>query len=101
MKPLELFAPCPAPLAPLLERELGRLGARDARARGAGVAMRGDLRLAYRACLWSRVASRILLPLARVGAADGNALYAGARSVDWTQHMAPDATFARKMILLK
>ncbi|MCK7581427.1 MAG: hypothetical protein MZV65_41210 [Chromatiales bacterium] len=39
----------------------------------------GDLALAYRACLWSRVANRVLLPLAQFPAPTPEALYAGVR----------------------
>jgi 23S rRNA (guanine2445-N2)-methyltransferase / 23S rRNA (guanine2069-N7)-methyltransferase len=88
------FATCPAPLAELLAAELRGLGGRGVRTRGAGVGFDGDLGLAYRACLWSRIASRILLPLGTASAADGDALYSGARGVDWVRHLNPDKTFA-------
>ena len=49
--------------------------------RRAGVAFAGPLEVAYRACLWSRVASRILLPLATFDAPTPEALYAGVRTI--------------------
>lgn len=94
MTPTTLFATAPAPLAPLLAAELTALGAARVRARGAGVEFSGDLALAYRACLWSRLASRVLLPLARIEAADGDALYAAARAVRWEEHLRLDTSFA-------
>jgi hypothetical protein len=46
----------------------------------AGVHFSGNLETAYRACLWSRLASRILVPLAEFDAATDDALYAGVQS---------------------
>ncbi len=91
---LGLFATAPAPLSPLLVREIEALGGRRARARGAGVEFDGDLAVAYRVCLWSRLASRVLMPLARLPASDGEALYGAARELPWEDHLAADATFA-------
>ena len=78
----------------LLARELAALGADEVRERGARVAFKGDLALAYRACLETRVASRIFLELASFEAGDANAFYAAARRIDWPAHVAPDATIA-------
>ena len=47
----------------LLAGELRGLGAGDVRQARAGVAFSGELETAYRVCLWSRLASRILVPL--------------------------------------
>jgi 23S rRNA (guanine2445-N2)-methyltransferase / 23S rRNA (guanine2069-N7)-methyltransferase len=77
----------------LLRDELVALGAR-AREALAGAQFEGDLKHAYLACLYSRIASRILLPLTEFEAPDPDALYAGAQAVDWSQHFAPDVTLA-------
>jgi len=89
-----LFATCPKGLEYLLRDELRALGAEDAREALAGVHFSGPLDLAYRACLWSRLASRILLQLVEYDAADADALYAGARTVDWAAHLPEGGTFA-------
>ncbi|TCO40393.1 bifunctional 23S rRNA (guanine(2069)-N(7))-methyltransferase RlmK/23S rRNA (guanine(2445)-N(2))-methyltransferase RlmL [Dokdonella fugitiva] len=89
-----LFATCPKGLEYLLRDELRALGADDAREALAGVHFSGPLELAYRACLWSRLASRVLLQLAEFDAPDADALHAGAQAIDWAQHLAPDGTFA-------
>ncbi len=89
-----LFATCPKGLEYLLRDELRALGAEDAREALAGVHFSGPLELAYRACLWSRLASRILLQLAEFDAADADALYAGVRTVDWAGHLPDGGTFA-------
>lgn len=90
----ELFATCPKGLEYLLRDELRALGAADPREALAGVHFAGPLELAYRACLWSRLASRVLLHLAEFEAADADALYAGVQSVDWSAHLAADGSFA-------
>src|SRR5690606_30278270 len=90
----KLFATCPKGLEYLLRDELRALGADDAREALAGVHFSGPLALAYRACLWSRLASRVLMPLAEFDAADADALYAGTQSIDWSAHLAPDGTLA-------
>jgi 23S rRNA (guanine2445-N2)-methyltransferase / 23S rRNA (guanine2069-N7)-methyltransferase len=91
---LSLFATAPKGVEPLLAEELRALGATGVKETRAGVAFEGPLALAYRACLWSRVASRILLPIASFPAADPEALYAGARAIDWVAHLAPEGTLA-------
>jgi 23S rRNA (guanine2069-N7)-methyltransferase / 23S rRNA (guanine2445-N2)-methyltransferase len=70
------------------------LGATDARERSTGVTFSGDLSVAYRACLWSRVANRVFLELARFDAADAEGFYGAVREIDWTEHLGPDATLA-------
>lgn len=94
MTPTRLFATAPMALAPLLAEELGELGASQVNIRGAGVAFKADLSIAYRVCLWSRIASRVLLPICDTPAADGEQLYAGAREIDWRAHLTSDCTFA-------
>jgi 23S rRNA (guanine2445-N2)-methyltransferase / 23S rRNA (guanine2069-N7)-methyltransferase len=78
----------------LARDELAACGAVGARAAGSGLVFRGDLEVAYRACLWSRVASRILLPLATVPAGSAQELYDGVRRVPWEEHLDPDGTLA-------
>ncbi len=88
------FATCPKGLEYLLRDELVALGAADVREALAGVHFSGPLETAYRACLWSRLASRVLLPLAEFDAATDEALYAGVQAIDWSQHLAAHATLA-------
>ena len=57
---LTLFASCPKGVESLLATELQELGAQDVTPTVAGVSFAGTLELAYRVCLWSRLASRIL-----------------------------------------
>jgi 23S rRNA (guanine2445-N2)-methyltransferase / 23S rRNA (guanine2069-N7)-methyltransferase len=88
------FATCPKGMEYLLRDELTALGAPEAREALAGVHFSGTLATAYRACLWSRLASRVLLPLAEFDAATDDALYAGVQAIDWSRHLAAHATLA-------
>jgi len=58
------------------------------------VSFQGTLETAYRVCLWSRLAGRVLLPLATGPAADGDELYATTYRVDWDAHLGVDGTLA-------
>ncbi|WP_347331370.1 bifunctional 23S rRNA (guanine(2069)-N(7))-methyltransferase RlmK/23S rRNA (guanine(2445)-N(2))-methyltransferase RlmL [Marinimicrobium locisalis] len=89
---LPLFATCPKGLEGLLYQELESLGATGLKETVAGVAFSGDITLAYRACLWSRLANKILLPLAEYPVGDQNSLYNGAVSVPWEEHLGPQST---------
>lgn len=89
---LKLYATTPKGLEYLLVDELRELGAADAAEKLAGVAFTGDLALAYKACLWSRLANRILLRLAEVPASTPEALYKGVQQIQWDQHLDPDGT---------
>ncbi len=90
----DFFVSCPRGLEYLLRDELLALGASTAHEALAGVAVEGGLELAYRACLHSRLASRVLWPLAAFDAADDHALYAGVKAIDWSRHLRPDGTLA-------
>lgn len=88
------FATVPLLMEGLLADELRQLGASSVRERRAGVEFAGDLELALRACLWSRLANRILLPLAEFEVQTADQLYAGAQAIDWQRHLGPQATLA-------
>ncbi|MFT3791710.1 MAG: bifunctional 23S rRNA (guanine(2069)-N(7))-methyltransferase RlmK/23S rRNA (guanine(2445)-N(2))-methyltransferase RlmL [Rudaea sp.] len=92
--PKAFFATCPKGLEYLLVDELKSLGAGEVREALAGVHFSGGLETGYRACLWSRLASRVLMPIAEFPADDGDALYHGALGVDWSEHFGADDTFA-------
>jgi len=94
MDDLALFATAPRGLEAILAKEIKGLGARRVRAQTAGVSFTGDLEIAYRVCLWSRVASRVLMNMARFTAADGDELYAAVNAMPWEEHLGPDDTLA-------
>jgi len=53
-----------------------------------------ELKHAYRACLWSRFASRILLELAQGSSIDGEELYKVVQSINWPEQFDIDRKFA-------
>src|SRR5690349_19590959 len=88
------FATAPKGLELLLRDELLALGADTAAEKRAGAVFTGTLEIAYKACLWSRFANRILLPLATFPAHDPDALYAGISAIDWNEHFSVNNTIA-------
>ena len=91
---LRLFATAARGLEPLLAGELRALGAAGVKEVRAGCSFAGTIETAYRVCLWSRLASRVLLPLAEVPAADADDLYEGVKALSWEHHLAPTGTLA-------
>ncbi|MFI3222024.1 MAG: bifunctional 23S rRNA (guanine(2069)-N(7))-methyltransferase RlmK/23S rRNA (guanine(2445)-N(2))-methyltransferase RlmL [Methylococcaceae bacterium] len=94
MSTYKLFATTPKAMETLLTEELQSLGITQIKATMAGVAFEGDLETAYRACLWSRTANRILLVLSSFQVKSQEDLYNGIQEIDWFEHMNPDDTFA-------
>ena len=88
------LASAPRGFADLLAREVTACGAAQARERSNGVAFTGVLECAYRACLWSRIASRVFLEVARFEARDAEEFHAAVCAIDWSAHLAPGATLA-------
>lgn len=93
-----LFATSAKGLELLLKDELQGLGAHQVAEKLAGVKFNGDLSIAYKACLWSRFANRILLELARVPAESPEELYEGVQTVLWDQHLTVETTFAVQFV---
>ena len=91
---LELFASCLSGLEAPLAEELKRLGIKRVRPLGGGVAFFCDVRHALSACLWSRLASRILVVVGRVNAGDANLLYEGVRRIAWEGVIVPGASMS-------
>lgn len=65
---------------------------RSVRPQRGGVLFAGELRHAYRALLWTRYASRVLLSVGEVDASSADALYAGIRDIAWEDHLRADGT---------
>ena len=82
----------------VLADELGALGLRAVRPEVGIVRFEGTLLDGYRACLGSRIASRIVLGIGSVPARDGDALYVGARGLPWADHVRPDRTIAVRFL---
>jgi len=90
----DFFAACPLGLERPLAEELRALHLPRVRPGRAGVAFAGELADGYRACLWSRVASRILMRLTTFRMASADDLYAGVRAVPWEEHLDASKTLA-------
>jgi 23S rRNA G2445 N2-methylase RlmL len=88
------FATAAKGTEPLLRDELHELGLSRVRADRGGVHFGVEPKDAYRACLWSRIAQRVLEPLADFACPDEDALYTGVRSVDWGRVLDATRTLA-------
>jgi len=86
-----LFAVCAPGLEPLLATELDLLGVRRPRLRTGGVSFDATTRQLYAANVSSRVATRIVLRVARFRARSFGELEAEVRAIDWTQWLRPGA----------
>jgi 23S rRNA (guanine2445-N2)-methyltransferase / 23S rRNA (guanine2069-N7)-methyltransferase len=93
-QPFSFFASSPRNAEDLLAAELLALGATSVREHPSGVSFAGTLETGYRACLWSRVASRVMLPIAEFPAVRPEQVRAGTQAVAWEDHMDVDSTFA-------
>ncbi|WP_227369765.1 bifunctional 23S rRNA (guanine(2069)-N(7))-methyltransferase RlmK/23S rRNA (guanine(2445)-N(2))-methyltransferase RlmL [Halomonas sp. M20] len=92
---MTFFATCPKGNEELLAAEISGLGGQASKSTVAGIYFQGTLEVAYRACLWSRLANRIVLCLAREeGIVRPEALQEVAKCIDWTRHLASGATLA-------
>ncbi len=90
----ELILTCPKGLEGLLLEEATSLGLGAAREQTAAIVGQGSLETAYRLCLWSRLANRVLLALGRFPVDSPDALYDAVRGVEWEEHLAPSGTLA-------
>lgn len=79
---------------PLLVEELQALGAVDVAESAAGVQFTGAGAVMYRACLWSRLASRIYLPLWEGRGGNAESLYEAVVAQPWHTLIADDASIA-------
>src|SRR5512140_3673127 len=86
------FAPCPRGLEPALAAELGALEASAIAPADGGVAFEGDLTLACRANLESRLASRVLWRVGGGEYRDEKDLYALVHALEWPKLFRADRT---------
>ena len=88
------FATTAKGMEALLSDELQSFGSSNLEVTRAGVYFSGTLEVAYRACLWSRIANRILLPLKKFPAPTPEKLYGGVKSIKWSDHLSYKNTLA-------
>lgn len=77
-----------------LRDELRELRTPRVRCDRGGVNFEGHWEHAWKVCLHSRIALRVLLPLQEFFSPDADALYDGVRSVDWSEHLSPEHSLA-------
>jgi 23S rRNA (guanine2445-N2)-methyltransferase / 23S rRNA (guanine2069-N7)-methyltransferase len=90
----KFLATCPKGFEPILVDELNSFGADQVKQVAVGVEFTAEIEQAYRACLWSRVANRVLLPLLSGNAESADELYSEIQSIDWLEHMEPTNSLA-------
>lgn len=90
----EFYASCPEGFETALADELRGMKLRQVRPLKGRVAFAGSPADAERACLWSRLASRIFVVLGRFACADAEDLYEATRSIAWECILRAGATIA-------
>ncbi|WP_272676863.1 bifunctional 23S rRNA (guanine(2069)-N(7))-methyltransferase RlmK/23S rRNA (guanine(2445)-N(2))-methyltransferase RlmL [Providencia sp. PROV076] len=88
-----LFASTARGLEELLKTELESLGASQCKVAQGGVYFQADERVMYQSLLWSRLASRILLPLNDFDVYSDLDLYLGVQAIDWSEIFSVNDTF--------
>jgi 23S rRNA (guanine2445-N2)-methyltransferase / 23S rRNA (guanine2069-N7)-methyltransferase len=88
------IATAPVGAASVLAEELAEFGADDIRERSHDVKFQGTLEVGYRACLWSRTATRVLMSLGSIDAGSSKSVYEAVKRIDWREHLSPSATLA-------
>ena len=90
----EFYASCPEGFETALADELRGMGLRQVRPLKGRVAFAGSPADAERACLWSRLASRIFVVLGRFACANAEDLYEATHSIAWERILRAGATIA-------
>lgn len=85
---------CPLGLENVLEKELHDEGLTQTRFGEGQVKLTTDLEGMYKACLWSRVATRVMLPIANFKIDSADELYDGVKAIKWSDHMSASDTIA-------
>ena len=63
------------------------------------VKFRSNVAVAYKMCIWSQLANRVLLPLCHFSAANEQELYDGVYKEDWSEHIGEGATISIQAVL--
>jgi 23S rRNA (guanine2445-N2)-methyltransferase / 23S rRNA (guanine2069-N7)-methyltransferase len=79
-------------MLPMLAKELAEMGIKETKQEQGNVRFIGTLEDAYRVCLWSRVAIRVLMPIAHFSAKTTDELYQGIVELPWEDHIDAEGT---------
>ena len=74
-------------MLPLLAKELAEMGIKELKQEQGNIRFTGSLEDAYRVCLWSRIAIRVLMPIAHFSATTTDELYQGIHDLPWEDHI--------------
>ncbi len=91
---LRWVLPCPKGCEEVLAAELKQLGVTVLEVKPTVVEARATLQEGYRMVLWSRVASRVVLPIVCWDGPEPQALYDAVHAVPWTAHFNATDTFS-------
>ncbi|MBQ9230840.1 MAG: methyltransferase [Prevotella sp.] len=90
----ELIAKTFMGLEPVLAKELTQLGAENVQIGRRMVSFTGDKEMMYRANFQLHTAIRILKPIKHFKALSADDVYEGVKTIDWTEYLELDTTFA-------
>ena len=81
-------------LEEVLAGEIAGIGGNDIELGRRAVTFRGDQGVLYRANLWLRTASRVLVPITTFRAGDADAVYEEMKKIDWERYMDLSTSFS-------
>ncbi len=81
-------------LEEVLAGEIAAIGGNDIELGRRAVTFRGDKSVLYKANLWLRTASRVLVPIATFRAEDADGVYEEVKKIEWEQYMDLTTTFS-------
>ena len=93
MQEFEMTAKTFKGLESVLADELLAIGANNIQVGRRAVSFTGDKRVLYKANLWLRTATRVLVPIASFHAKDADAVYEQAKAIDWSLFMTNKTSF--------
>ena len=93
--PMQHFLALTSPgIEVLLVDELKKLGASEVTQKPEGVYFSASMALGYKICLWTRLATRIMLKLGEGEAKNKDELFKTASTINWLAHFNSNTTFA-------
>ena len=96
---MNFVSTCAAGLEKLVADELNSFGARISGSKRGEIRWSASLQTGYRACLWSRFSSRLVLILAEFAIETGDDLYEAALPIAWEDHLLVDDSFSVDCVL--
>ncbi|MCF6768020.1 bifunctional 23S rRNA (guanine(2069)-N(7))-methyltransferase RlmK/23S rRNA (guanine(2445)-N(2))-methyltransferase RlmL [Thiotrichales bacterium 19S11-10] len=87
------FATTARGIEPLLLDELKSLGANNLKETVLGITFNAPVKVAYKVCLYSRLAHQVLLKLTETTINDQETLYQAVKQINWLEHIPKDGSF--------